>query len=72
MDCQGALDKVSRAHRAYEEALAEAERRRELRDQAVLEATEAGATRAVLGRQLGLTRARIQQIIERGRASGQT
>lgn len=64
---QGELDKLVRAHAAYLKALEEAERRKTARDHQVLAATEGGATRAQIAEALGLTRGRVQQIVERAR-----
>lgn len=66
---QAPLDRVFAAHRAYLDAEQEADRLRAERDALVLEATDAGATRATLAAALGLTRGRVQQLVERARTA---
>ena len=58
------LDAAQRAYEAAVEAEREAVRRRA---RAILAATEAGLSRRQIGDRLGVTRGRVQQIIDAGR-----
>jgi hypothetical protein len=66
---QEVLDKLAAAHREYEQAQVEAEQHRQRRDALVLEATRRGSSRAELSVLLGLTRARVQQLVDRARSA---
>jgi len=65
----GLLTRLRDADDDYAKALKRSDELRRRRDDFVLRATLAGATRADIGRTLGITRARAQQLVERARRS---
>jgi DNA-binding transcriptional regulator LsrR (DeoR family) len=67
MTASDPITELREAHAAYEAQLEESEQAKLRRDAAVLAATEAGMTRAQIGAELGVNRARVQQIVDRAR-----
>ena len=65
---QPPLSKVTKADRAYRKSAARSEELRRARDAAIFEAHVAGQSYAQLAAELGVTRGRIQQVVERVRA----
>jgi hypothetical protein len=61
------LEELDAAQAAYQAAVAAERAAGRRRAQAVLKATEAGLSRRQVGDRLGVTRGRVQQIIDAGR-----
>jgi hypothetical protein len=61
------IEELEAAQAAYQAAVAAERAAGRRRSEAVLRATEAGLSRRQVGERLGVTRGRVQQIIDSGR-----